>query len=243
MRGRIAEPPAWIAVLENLDDLVHDGESGVDDFLCWPVDADELRRRIILADRRRCRLLALRSEARAYQQDASQDYRTELFNDRYFFQRLEEELQRIRRHHKPLALILVDCDDFKSVNDRHGHPVGDRVLAEFGRKLRTITRQIDIGARLGGDEFALLLPDTDLDEASKLAARLREEMGNTEFEEDGAKFRVTLSIGIHGSLDGEDLDPKAFYRRADAALLRAKRRGKNRICLSVEREDSATAGR
>lgn len=205
-----------------------------DEFLIGTPGAEELLLRIHAALRRRRELSRLQREARSLAEETITDFKTGLHNDRYFFKRLREEVERSRRHRLALSLALIDLDDFKAINDRFDHTFGDHVLGGFARRLRGAVRQIDVAARLGGDEFALLLPNTDLEEAALLAARLRTALAEARFEKDGRSTTLCLSIGVDATQGEETLEPDQFLRRADLALLEAKRRGKNRICLYPE---------
>jgi two-component system cell cycle response regulator len=228
------------ALLLVLDDargaagLVDRPRLALDDFLIGAPGGAELLLRIRTALRRREQHFQLEREARSLAEETITDFKTGLYNDRYFFQRLRQEVERSRRHRLAVALALIDLDDFKAINDGFDHTFGDYVLGGFARKLRATIRQIDIAARLGGDEFALLLPNTDLEEAALLATRLRTTLSETRFEKNGRGTSLHLSIGIDATQGDEALEPEDFLRRADLALLEAKRRGKNRICLYPE---------
>src|SRR5204862_2495587 len=136
-------------------------------------------------------------------------------NDRYFFQRLRQEVERSRRHRLALSLVLIDFDDFKTINDQFDHTFGDYVLGAFARKLKSAIRQIDIPARLGGDEFALLLPSTDLEEAALLSTRLGAIVAACTFEKGDHSTSLQLSMGIDATQGEEALEPEDFLRRSD----------------------------
>ncbi len=158
---------------------------------------------------------------------ATTDLLTGLPNRRHFLERVEQELGRFRRFGTPAALLMVDIDHFKQVNDRHGHATGDAVLRHFADIAGSGLRRIDLLGRLGGEEFAALLPGTDADGARLLAERLRLKVAGTPCEAGETRVKVTISIGItllHPGDTGSDL-PLA---RADAALYRAKEAGRNR---------------
>jgi diguanylate cyclase (GGDEF)-like protein len=153
---------------------------------------------------------------------ASIDPLTGLFNRRYFDTRLEAELQRARRNTDPLTLLMVDIDNFKAINDDHGHVVGDRLLRCVAERLRRGVRIFDVCARYGGDEFAILMPSSSIDTAVLVAERIRTSVdGHCAHGTAG----VTVSIGVAHS-DGRE---RELLSIADRALLEAKAMGKNRI--------------
>jgi len=155
---------------------------------------------------------------------------TGLWNLRHFALRLSEELSRSTRFAEPFALVFVDLDAFKGVNDTHGHQAGNGVLVELARRLMESTREVDLVARMseGADEFALLLPRTGLDGALRLAEKVRAAVADEPFPLDGARVPLTMSLGVaaypeHGGSEEE------LKTAADAALYRAKRLGGNRV--------------
>jgi diguanylate cyclase (GGDEF)-like protein len=154
---------------------------------------------------------------------AIHDPLTRVFNARAFSERLAGELKRSRRYGRPLSLLYLDLDDFKRVNDTHGHQTGDAVLRLVAEAIRHEVRQADLVGRLGGDEFAVLLPETDAALAQAAAARLTEGL-RTAFEGNPA---VTASIGVV-SCTGADKSVDDVLRSADQAMYEAKRKGKNR---------------
>ena len=156
------------------------------------------------------------------------DGMTGLWNRRQFDLRLEAELSRAVRFSEPFAVVFVELDQMKVVNDRHGHQAGDTVLIELARRLTDAVREVDVVARWGGDEFTLLLPKTALAGALLLAEKIRAAVGNAPFRIDGASLDITISVGVaaypeHGS-SGKDL-----VAAADAAMYQAKARGRNRV--------------
>lgn len=151
---------------------------------------------------------------------ARKDQLTGLNNRREFERRYFENFH--ARSDRPFALIMLDLDDFKSVNDTYGHAGGDLVLDRMGTFLEERSRREDIPGRLGGDEFAVALPDTRLDEARDMAERLKRDLRNHDFRaHDGQTFTVSCSIGIAVRKNGEQ-DPEALQRRADNALYESK---------------------
>jgi diguanylate cyclase (GGDEF)-like protein len=163
---------------------------------------------------------------RIVERQASTDGLTDLANRRQFEEALASEISRAERFGGSLSLILADLDDFKQVNDQHGHQAGDDVLREFAAVLRDTVRDIDLAARYGGEEFAVLLPQTDLVGAERLAERLREAMASRRIAPlPDASFTVTSSFGVASFPDAPT--PAALFAAADEALYRAKSAGKN----------------
>lgn len=160
------------------------------------------------------------------------DRLTGVANRRAFDERLAEETTRARRYRRPFAIALIDIDDFKSVNDSHGHARGDAVLRTVARILDRSMRQTDLIARLGGDEFALLLPETTAELLRDRLEHLRHEVATTAFgsgrEPTRGPLRVTLSIGV-ATWPDDGAEPHVVMASADARLYEAKRRGRNRI--------------
>ena len=156
------------------------------------------------------------------------DGMTGLWNRRQFDLRLEAELSRAVRFSEPFAVVFVELDQMKVVNDRHGHQAGDTVLIELARRLTEAVREVDVVARWGGDEFTLLLPKTALPGALLLAEKIRSAVVNAPFRVDGGSLDVTISVGVaaypeHGS------SGKELVAAADAAMYRAKAHGRNRV--------------
>ena len=152
---------------------------------------------------------------------------TGLPNRRAFDEELAREVPRATRAGAPLAVVVLDVDRFKAVNDLHGHAAGDAVLREVAARARAGVRAGDLAARIGGEEFALLLPGADLAGAHELAERLRAAIATAPFEAEGKTLEVTASLGCAALAAGEP--PEALLARADARLYEAKRTGRNRV--------------
>jgi diguanylate cyclase (GGDEF)-like protein len=160
---------------------------------------------------------------------ANTDELTGIYNRRHFIERLEQELLRARRYGQKASLILFDADNFKMVNDTHGHDVGDEVLIAITNVTKACLREVDCFGRFGGEEFVVLLPETPLEAALTVAERIRRSIEQTELPlEDGSALRFTVSLGvtqIHEEEEGHD----RIIRRADSAMYRAKQTGRNKV--------------
>jgi len=159
------------------------------------------------------------------------DALTGLANRREFMAQLAIESHRQTRDGRPFCVVLCDIDHFKKVNDTWGHPVGDAVLAQLGGILQSMTRdQVDVAARLGGEEFGLILPDTDLAGAQRVAQKIADTLRGTLFQGDGMSFIVTQSVGIAEVVGGQG---EHALHVADQNLYAAKRAGRDRIVTGV----------
>jgi len=160
---------------------------------------------------------------------ARTDSLTGLFNRRYFMERFEEEVKRVKRYHTPLSVVLIDLDHFKSVNDTYGHSAGDRALEKTGAVISDLIRSMDFACRYGGEEFCLALPDTASEGAFSLAERLRKRLGEEAFQAAGEEtFHISCSIGL-AQVDPRQKSWDACFEAADAALYRAKQKGRNQV--------------
>ncbi len=153
---------------------------------------------------------------------------TGLFNMRSIYQKLEFEMERGKRFNRPVTVVMVDMDNFKSVNDGHDHLFGSYVLSEVGKLIKGSTRNIDIPARYGGDEFLIVLSETPLAGVELFCERLRKKVEQTLFSHENDSIKLTLSLGYSTTEPGENITPKELVRRADIALYEAKNRGRNR---------------
>lgn len=151
------------------------------------------------------------------QEMVNRDELTGLYNRRHFYQMVERELQKARTTKEPLALIIMDLDGLKTINDEYGHGVGDIVLANLGRAITKVTRGDDLPARLGGDEFGVVMPGTDKRGAFALAQRLWSELEQTPMYNQGGKtIMVTISVGVAGyPWGGETLEELLQWADAD----------------------------
>ncbi|MGB7623654.1 MAG: GGDEF domain-containing protein [Terriglobia bacterium] len=159
---------------------------------------------------------------------AATDELTHLPNHRHFQERIEEEVSRSRRNKKPLSLLMVDLDEFKKMNDTHGHPFGDAVLGQLASILEHCLRREDFAARYGGEEFAVILPDTGREGARQTAERFRAEVSRTVFTHEGNSAHLSISGGI-ATYPRDATSKEQLIENADRALYVAKRTGRNRI--------------
>ena len=168
---------------------------------------------------------------------ARTDSLTGLANRREAETRLAAEVRRFERSHQSFAVLMLDIDHFKRINDVHGHDIGDRVLENFAEVLRTSTRSIDLIARWGGEEFLLVLPGTDLRGAGVVADSIRKRLANTPFTVGDRPFPVTATVGI-SLYHGEEV--AALLKRADDALYEGKRAGRDRVVIESRTRQSGT---
>ncbi|MDP6963154.1 MAG: GGDEF domain-containing protein [Planctomycetota bacterium] len=159
------------------------------------------------------------------------DHKTGLFNDRHFRQRLREEFERSTRHGSPLALMLLDIDDFKDINDKNSYEFGDIALKTIANVLRDSVRAIDIPARIGGDEFALILPTTTIEEALMVGKRFQDSLRKTPAVDDSDIAQLRTSIGIATTNKFGGRDSRQLFLQANEALKISKQYGKNRIAF------------
>jgi diguanylate cyclase (GGDEF)-like protein len=183
--------------------------------------------------------------ARSYEDAREQSVRdglTGAYNHRYFQESLQKEIGRAERRGRPLTVLMLDIDDFKGINDRYGHPVGDAILQRIVGEIRNEIRgDMDLLARYGGEEFAVLLPETPSDEGMEVAERIRKRIDERLFRPPDSNdiLRMTVSIGL-ATYPGDARTKKGLVERADAALYRAKRSGKNAVfATSGEPGDAA----
>jgi two-component system, cell cycle response regulator len=219
----VAEPDNETRMLRGL-------EIGVNDYLVRPIDKNELLARVRSQIRKRRYTERLRDNMQMSIEMALTDALTGLFNRRYMESHLSTLIEQAAARGKPLSALVLDIDYFKSINDTHGHDAGDDVLRDFAMRIRRSIRGIDLACRFGGEEFVVIMPETDMAVATMVAERLRRRIAADPFTiQQGARnIPVTISIGI-AALGGRDDDAARLLKRADQALYRAKRDGRNRV--------------
>lgn len=205
-------------------------EIGVNDILARPIDPGELAARVRTQIRRKRYTDYLRSNLDHSLELAVTDQLTGLHNRRYMAGQLEALMRRANQGGEPVSLLVIDIDHFKKVNDSFGHDVGDEVLSEFAVRLASNVRAIDLPVRHGGEEFVVVMPDTDLEDARRIAERIRLHAAGSPFRVMSGEelLSVTISIGVACSA-GSDDTPTALLKRADEAVYEAKSRGRNRV--------------
>jgi two-component system cell cycle response regulator len=205
-------------------------EIGVNDFLMRPIDKNELLARARSQVRKRRYTERLRDNVQISIEMAITDALTGLFNRRYMENHLGTLIEQAASRGKPLAVMVLDIDYFKSINDSYGHDAGDDVLRDFALRIKRSIRGIDLACRVGGEEFVVVMPETDMAVAAMVAERLRRRIAAEPFPicQGSQRLPVTLSIGI-AALQGQHDNAAALIKRADQALYRAKRDGRNRV--------------
>lgn len=180
-----------------------------------------------LADAREAALIEAREAAEHYQELASYDSLTHIYNRRFFLIRAAEELNKCRRNGQPLCLLVIDLDHFKRINDTYGHAAGDEALRYTAGCMRTALRDFDVIGRMGGEEFAVVLSGVELSQAVGVCNRLREIVATGAIQHEANRFTMTLSGGVVAATAQDDL--QSLLQAADSALYRAKNSGRNRI--------------
>jgi len=162
------------------------------------------------------------------EQMAIADTLTGLYNRRHFYDLGDREIERNKRYHSPLSILLIDLDHFKKINDLYGHDTGDHVLQEVTRSFANALRKMDIPGRLGGEEFVILLPETQVDQAVYVAERLRQVVENTRIKAGSELVSITASIGV-ATMNPDIPNLQALINSADKAMYLAKDGGRNRV--------------
>ena len=231
-----------LTILDDEDKLAEAFDAGADDYLTKPVEAKPLLARLkagmrMIREQQTLRqeqeelrrlLLELSIANQRAQEAALTDVLTGLYNRRHAMERLAQEWAEAERGHRPLCVLALDIDHFKSVNDNHGHDAGDAALRQFADILRNFSRTPDVPCRFGGEEFLLIAPDTPLDGARQLAERIRLAIQHKTLVADGVSLHLTVSIGVaektarHATVD-------QLIKAADEALYLAKQKGRNRV--------------
>ena len=218
----LAEPEDRPRVLRGLD-------MGVNDYLMRPIDRNELLARVRMQVRRKRYADSLRDNVQASIELAVVDPLTGLNNRRFLERHLTAMLAQAHDRARPLAMMIIDIDHFKLVNDTYGHDAGDEVLKGVGARIKGMVRGADLICRLGGEEFVVVMPGTGIDVAEKIAERIRAAVHGVRFtiNPGGEAIQISISIGV--AERGPDANAEFLYKRADRALYRAKNSGRNQV--------------
>jgi two-component system cell cycle response regulator len=210
--------------------LVKALEIGVNDILSKPIDPQELAARVRTQIRRKRYTDYLRDNLDHSLELAVTDQLTGLHNRRYMAGQLDALVRRAALGGDQVSMLLIDIDHFKKINDGFGHDVGDEVLREFAVRLASNVRAIDLPCRYGGEEFVVVMPDTALQDAERIAERIRLHVAGSPFRVMGGQelLSVTISIGVAATVGAEDR-PDSLLKRADEGLYEAKASGRNRV--------------
>ncbi len=213
---------------KKVEDIVKGLNAGADDYLGKPFHPSELLARV----NAQLRMRDVRNDLLVANSNLSKlvatDDLTGLLNMRSLYERLDVEIERVRRFHRGLAVVMLDLDFFKRVNDNNDHLFGSFVLTEVGRLVRENIRQVDFAARYGGDEFLIVLTDTNIVGAQVFCERLREKIGAHKFKNKHQSISITASFGFT-TFDGTgaNAEGKDLVRTADLALYKSKNSGRN----------------
>ncbi len=204
-------------------------EIGVTDYLMKPLDRNELLARCATQVRRKFYQDRLRANYRRTIELAVTDPLTGVYNRRYFTHHLETLTRSGRDGATRFALLMLDVDHFKVVNDTYGHDAGDRVLKEFASRIGNSVRSADLVARFGGEEFVVVMPDADLNAAARVAERVRGRIADVPMANNGSGQGIPLTCSIGVTVGYPDEDPQAAIKRVDEALYAAKAAGRDRV--------------
>jgi two-component system cell cycle response regulator len=227
-------PVILLTALEDIDSKRRGLSAGADEFLTKPVNTLELQ--IRMSSMLRIKRLAdeLERVNKHLAALATTDPLTQIANRRVVEQRIGEEYQRAQRYKHPLSCILIDIDHFKSVNDKHGHPMGDKVLIEVANAIQQSIRTTDLAGRYGGEEFIVIAPETPAIGCGLVAERIRKAITRqTAAKAEEGMPTVTASFGV-ASLDLKIKSSDELIKRADQALYQAKHEGRNRVVIASD---------
>jgi diguanylate cyclase (GGDEF)-like protein len=232
VRERTGSPYVYILLLSaksQREDLVRGMESGADDYITKPFDANELKVRLRAGRRILDLQTQLMSAQEALKDQAARDPLTGIWNRNAIFDLFRRELARAERECTQVAIVMIDIDHFKNLNDTFGHMAGDAVLREFTRRIAASLRPYDAVGRYGGEEFLVLLPGCDLEAGMRHAERLRMLLTEEAFDTSEGRHITTCSLGVAATSASQPKSSDPLIRAADAALYRAKRNGRNRV--------------
>ncbi|MEC4812279.1 MAG: diguanylate cyclase [Scytonema sp. PMC 1069.18] len=218
-------PIIFLTASRDKENLLQAFEKGAVDYITKPVYVPELLARVRTH-------LELKFSREQLKKLASTDPLTGVWNRRYLFTLAEQELNRAQRYDRPFAVLIIDIDHFKRINDTYGHTVGDEAIVFMSQTVLNCLRKVDSFGRLGGEEFMALLPETDTDAAFLVAERIREMIENIVIPARGKQVTMTVCIGVASYTFGNDT-VDFIIQRADEALYQAKNQGRNRVVANT----------
>lgn len=232
--ARLRQKLTYVAVIfisanDTPEDVIMGLDSGADDYIRKPFEVKELISRV----RAKLRVKDVNDQLRAANEKLKElveiDDLTGLYNMRSIYQKLEAEIIRAQRFRKNFAVVMMDMDHFKNVNDDHDHLFGSFVLSEVGKMIRNTIRKVDFSARYGGDEFLIALTETNAKGAMLFTQRLKERFEKHVFKSGKDSIQLTASIGIAITHPDVPVEARDLVRKADELLYEAKKNGRNRI--------------
>ncbi|MBV1702419.1 MAG: PleD family two-component system response regulator [Hyphomicrobiales bacterium] len=226
-------PILIIADIEDTNKILRGLDLGVNDYLMRPIDKNELLARTRTQIRRKRYADSLRHCVQTSLEMAVLDPLTGLNNRRFMESHLTQLLAKAKVRTRPFALMILDIDHFKRVNDTYGHGAGDDVLKGFADRIKQVIRPVDLLCRLGGEEFVILMPDSNLDIASKIAERVRATVEDAPFVVENGAHHLPITVSIGLAARGNETRPEELLKRADAALYESKTHGRNRVTLAA----------
>ena len=239
-------PIILVTALSEAEDVVQGLESGADDYISKPYNFRELEARV----RAMLRIKRLQDELDQKNRELElvnkrlkklsiTDGLTELFNHRHVHQLLHDEFERSDRTGESIAVVMMDLDRFKSVNDTYGHPTGDVILYETAQIIKDTAREIDMPGRYGGEEFIAILPETGEEAGARFAERVRQAVEEYVFRDGATEVRMTVSCGVASFPAPGVYTPEALLKAADNALYEAKHGGRNQVVRASQAPPAA----
>ena len=233
----------YVADIDEASERESGLQAGADECLGRRTSEREIRARLSAARRIAELESALRATLEENRKLSATDELTGTASRRFFGKQFPREVERAARYGRPLSLVLCDIDHFKQINDTLGHPAGDQILRQFGRRLKQMLRRgVDWVARIGGEEFAIVMPETSYGNALEVARKVRAGIGQTAFKVDAKVVRVTASFGLCGIEKieaGERKVAERMLKVADQALYRSKSAGRDRVTAANLRPETS----
>jgi len=236
-------PFTYIIILtakEKTSDIVEALDAGADDYLTKPYHAQELRSRIGAATRIVLLHEKLEEANAKLFMMARTDSLTRVYNRGAIMERLEQEVDRSLREDSSLAVMMIDIDHFKALNDAHGHLTGDKVLVEIAQRLSAECRPYDSTGRYGGEEFLIVLPGPRFEDVTVMADRIRQRIKGTPVAADGQRLNVTVSVGALWVDGSQRLPPEEIIKGVDDLLYTAKCSGRDRVAAQRHPQQTAS---